>query len=182
MRIIAGEFRGRRLKTPSDYSIRPTSDKVKEAVFSIILPYLSEKTVIMDVFSGTGNLGLEALSRGAARVYFSDVSRESLHLVKENIRMCGAEDRSIVLSGDFRSNIARVSEKVDIYLLDPPYADGYILPALDAILDSGKLADGGIIVCEYEHRDGLPAEYGGLEAFKDKRYGKTGVMIYRKKQ
>lgn len=182
MRIISGEFRGRRLKTPSDYSIRPTSDKVKEAVFSIIMPFISGNTILMDVFCGTGNLGLEALSRGAARVYFSDVSRESLHLVRENIRMCGAEERSVILSGDFRSNIARVSEKVDIYLLDPPYADGYILPALDAILDSGKLTEDGIIVCEYEHKDGLPAEYGSLEAFKDKRYGKTGVMIYRKKQ
>ena len=182
MRIIAGEFRGRRLKTPSDQSIRPTSDKVKEAVFSMIMPFISDRTVLMDVFSGTGNLGLEALSRGARRVYFSDVSRESLHLVKENIRMCGAEDRSVILSGDFRSNIARVSEKVDVYLLDPPYADGYVLPALDSILDSGKLSDDGIIVCEYEYRDRLPAEYGSLEAFKDKRYGKTGIMIYRKKQ
>ena len=182
MRIIAGEFRGRRIKSPSDYSIRPTSDKVKEAVFSMIMPYISENSVAVDVFSGSGSLGLEALSRGVEKVYFSDASKASLRLIQENIAICGAEDRSVILSGDFRSNISRVSEKIDFYFLDPPYADGYILPALDAILDSGNLSEEGIIVCEYDSHDVLPEAYGPLEAIKIRRYGKTGITLYRNTQ
>ena len=181
MRIIAGEFRGRRLKSPADYSIRPTGDKVKEAVFSMIVPFIKDGCTAMDVFSGSGNLGLEAISRGVNKVYFSDASKASLKLIKENIAVCGAEDRSVILAGDFRSNISRVTDKIDFYFLDPPYADGYILPALDAIIDSGRLSDEGLIICEHDSHDVLPEEYCGLEAIKIKRYGKTGVTVYRKR-
>ena len=178
MRVIAGEFRGRRLISPDNYDIRPTSDKVKEAVFSMLYPYLDSDTVFMDVFSGSGGMGLEAISRGAKRAYFSDQSKDSLKLIKENIKLCRADDRSVVLSGDFRSNISRIPEKADIFFVDPPYADGYILPAVDAILDAGKLADGGLIVCEHDKHEHLPEEYRGLCAIKDRRYGKTGITIY----
>ena len=181
MRIIAGEFRGRRLKSPPDYSVRPTSDKVKEAVFSIILPYFTDKTVVMDVFAGSGNLGLEALSRGAVKAYFSDVSRDSLKLVKDNVAICKAQDRSVLLNADFRSAIARVKEKVDFYFLDPPYAEGYLLDALDTILDNGSLSPNGMIVCEHDIHDKLPEEYRDLECFRSRRYGKTGLTIYRRK-
>ena len=182
MRIIAGEFKGRRLKSPADYSIRPTSDKVKEAVFSIIYPFITDDSVAMDVFAGSGSLGLEAISRGVSKVYFSDASRESLRLVKDNINICSAEDRSILLSGDFRSNIARVKEKIDFFFIDPPYADGYILPALDAILDSGCLAEDGMIICEYDTHDEPPEEYRSLAAVRIKRYGKTGITVYKRKE
>ena len=178
MRVIAGEFRGRRLKSPDNYDIRPTTDKVKEAVFSMLYPYISEDTVFMDVFAGSGGMGLEALSRGAKRAYFSDQSKDAARLVRENIRLCGAEDRSVQLTGDFRANIARVGEKVDIFFVDPPYADGYILPAVDAILEGGKLAPGGLIVCEHEKHDPLPEDYRGLTAIRDRRYGKTIITIY----
>ena len=181
MRIIAGEFRGRRLKSPADYSIRPTSDKVKEAVFSIILPFFTEKTVVMDVFAGSGNMGLEAISRGAVRAYFSDASRDSLKLVKENVTICRAQDRAIILNADFRSAISRVTEKIDFYFLDPPYADGYMIEALDTILDNGRLAPGGMIICEHASRETLPEEYRDLECFRSRRYGKTGLTIYRRK-
>ena len=180
MRVIAGEFRGRRLVSPDNYDIRPTSDKVKEAVFSILYPYIYEGSVFMDVFAGSGGMGLEALSRGVKRAYFSDQSRESLRIVKENVALCRAQDRSILLAGDFRSNIARVKEKVDFFFVDPPYADGFILPAVDAILDAGNLADGGLIVCEHDKRDPLPQEYRGLELIKERTYGKTAISIYGK--
>ena len=181
MRIIAGEFRGRRLKSPPDYSIRPTSDKVKEAVFSIILPFFNSKTIVMDVFAGSGNLGLEAISRGAVKSYFSDVSKDSLRLVKENVAVCGAQDRAVLLNADFRSAIARVKEPVDFYFLDPPYADGYIIEALDTILDNGSLSADGMIVCEHDIHDKMPEEYRDLECFRSRRYGKTGLTIYRRK-
>ncbi len=169
------------MKSPPDYSIRPTSDKVKEAVFSIILPYFKPKTVVMDVFAGSGNLGLEALSRGAVKAYFSDSERDSVRLVRENVAICRAQDKAVILNADFRSAISRVSEKIDFYFLDPPYADGYLLEALDTILDSGSLAADGMIVCEHDRHEELPEEYRDLECFRSRRYGKTGLTIYRRK-
>ena len=92
MRIIAGELKGRRLHTPDDDRVRPTTDKVKEAVFSMIAPWLCE-SVVADLFAGTGNLGLEAVSRGASRVYFVDKDRRSIALIRENVSYCKVEDR-----------------------------------------------------------------------------------------
>ena len=182
MRIIAGEFRGRRLKSPDNYDIRPTSDKVKEAVFSMIVPQITDKSVAMDVFAGSGSMGLEAISRGVSRVYFSDHNKDSLKLVKENIKLCGAEDRSILLSGDFRENIRRVREKVDFFFIDPPYADGFVLPAVDAILDADILAKDGLLICEHEKFDPMPDEYRTLVTVRSRRYGKTCITIYALKQ
>ena len=182
MRIIAGEFRGRRLKSPDNYDIRPTSDKVKEAVFSMIVPQITDKSVAMDVFAGSGSMGLEAISRGVSRVYFSDHNKDSLKLVKDNIKLCGAEDRSILLSGDFRENIRRVREKVDFFFIDPPYADGFVLPAVDAILDADILAKDGLLICEHEKFDPMPDEYRTLVTVRSRRYGKTCITIYALKQ
>ncbi len=178
MRVIAGEFRGRRLISPDNYDIRPTSDKVKEAVFSMLYPYMDGETIFVDVFSGSGGMGLEAISRGVKRAYFSDQGKDALRLIKDNIKLCRADSRGVILAGDFRSNISRLPEKADIFFVDPPYADGYILPAVDAILDADKLAEGGLIVCEHDKHEQLPEEYRGLRAIKDKRYGKTGITIY----
>ena len=178
MRIITGEFRGRRLQSPKTYDVRPTSDKVKEAIFSMLMPYLNEESVVCDLFAGTGNMGLEALSRGAARCYFSDSSRDSLKLVKENIAVCRAEDRSILLSGDYKLNLGRIHEKLDIVFLDPPYADKYILPAIEIIVKNDLLNEGGCIVCEHSDSDELPESYMGLNLVKNRRYGSIGVSIY----
>ncbi|MDD3169680.1 MAG: RsmD family RNA methyltransferase, partial [Eubacteriales bacterium] len=95
MRIIAGDFKGKRLFTPKDSKIRPTTDKVKESIFNMIAPYL-EDAVAIDLFSGTGNLGLEAISRGAKRCYFGDKSRESMELTRQNIAHCRQEDRAVI--------------------------------------------------------------------------------------
>ena len=180
MRIIAGELRDRWLVSPKTYDVRPTCDKVKEAVFSMLIPYMTEDFVAVDLFTGSGNLGLEAISRGASTVYFSDSSRDSLALAKQNIRLCGVEERAILLAGDYRHNIRRISQKVDIYFLDPPYADGHILPALDAIRDAGNLRTGGVVVCEHSHKDQLPEEIEGYIMVKSRRYGAIGVTIYEK--
>lgn len=181
MRIITGSLKGRRLKSPKTNDVRPTSDKVKEAMFDMLYPYIQDEFVCMDVFAGSGNLGLEAISRGASKVYFSDSSRDSLALVKENVRYCGVEERAVYLSGDFKSNISRVHEKVDIYFLDPPYADKMIPDAIKAIVSSGNLQAGGIVVCEHSQKDVLPDEMCGLTAVKQRRYGAIGVTIYQMK-
>ena len=101
MRIIAGDFKGRRLFAPKDGKIRPTTDKVKESIFNMIAAYLGD-AVVIDLFSGTGNLGLEAISRGAARCYFGDRSRESMELTRQNIAHCRQEDRAVTIPWRFR--------------------------------------------------------------------------------
>ena len=178
MRIIAGLLRGRKLISPKGTDVRPTSDKVKEAVFSMLLPYMDEDFVAMDVFTGSGNLGLEAISRGAKTVYFSDSSRESLKLAKENVKLCGVEDNAVLLLGDFKANIRRVHDKVKIFLVDPPYADGQIPEVLRAINDAGNLAEGGVVVCEHAYKDHMPEELCGFHMVKDRRYGAIGVTMY----
>ncbi|MDO5331873.1 MAG: 16S rRNA (guanine(966)-N(2))-methyltransferase RsmD [Bacillota bacterium] len=180
MRIITGSLKGRRLKSPKSNDVRPTSDKVKEAMFDMLYPYIQNDFVCMDVFAGTGNLGLEAISRGAKLCYFSDSSRDSLALVKENIKYCNVEDNAVLLAGDFKSNIKRVHDKVDIFFIDPPYAQRLIPEALKAIEAADNLAEDGIIVCEHDHKDVLPEEILCFKAIKQRKYGVACVTMYQK--
>jgi len=182
MRIITGSLKGRKLKSPRTNDVRPTSDKVKEAIFDMIQPYLHEGCICMDVFAGSGNMGLEAISRGAGRVFFSDSSRDSLALVRENIKICGAEEQSVLLSGDFKANIKRVHDKVDIFFVDPPYADRMIPDVVRLIETVGNLNKGGIIICEHSHKDVLPENLCSFNAIKSRRYGAIGVTIYARVQ
>lgn len=180
MRIITGKLRGRKLKTPKNFDIRPTSDRVKEAIFSILNPYMSENTIVADLFCGTGNLGLEAISRGAKTVYFSDVSRESIALAKENIIACGVSDQAVVLTGDFKQNIKRIGEEVDIIFLDPPYSSGLLLQSLQVIAETDILKEDGIILCEHSSREQLPEFVGNLQLLKIRKYGSVSVTLYIK--
>ena len=180
MRIITGILKGRRLKSPKNDDVRPTSDKVKEAMFDMLYPYIQDEFVCMDVFAGSGNLGVEAISRGAKMCYFSDSSRESLALVKENIKYCEVEGKAVLLSGDFKSNIKRVHDKVNIFFVDPPYAARLVPETLKAIESADNLAEGGIVVCEHDHKDELPEEILCFKAIKQRKYGATCVTIYQK--
>ena len=182
MRIITGTLGGRKLISPKTKDIRPTSDKVKEAIFSMLFPYMEEGFAAVDLFTGTGNMGLEAISRGAKTVYFSDASRDSLALAKQNIKLCGVEDNAVLLAGDYRQNLRRIRQKVDIIFLDPPYADGFILPALQIIDETDILKDSGVVVCEHSHKEKLPEEIYGFTAVRDRRYGAIGVTIYERKK
>ena len=182
MRIIAGELRGRRRKSPKGNDIRPTTDKVKEAVFSMLYPYMTPDFVAVDLFTGSGSMGLEAISRGAKTVYFCDHSRESLKLAKENILYCGVDNRAVLLAGEFADDIKRIKQAADIYFLDPPYAEGYILPALQAIDACGNIKPGGVVVCEHAKRDELPDEYCGFTKIRDRVYGAIGVTIYQREE
>ncbi|MBQ9180154.1 MAG: 16S rRNA (guanine(966)-N(2))-methyltransferase RsmD [Firmicutes bacterium] len=180
MRIIAGDYKGRRLYTPRDRSIRPTSDKVKEALFSI----LGEDIIgayVCDLFSGTGNLGLEALSRGADKCYFADNSGESIKLITDNVEMCRAEEYSVIVKGDFKKCISQIDlagDKIDIFFLDPPYDKGLWTKAIDAIKESDILAEGGVIVCEHYKEIELPEEISGFTRVKDRAYGKVVLSFY----
>ncbi len=177
MRIIAGDFKGRRLESPENYNIRPTTDKVKEALFSIIAPYVYD-SVFADIFSGTGNLGLEALSRGAAKCYFGDNSRASISIIKRNIKYCKAEDRAVVYGGDYVNVLERINEKVDVFLLDPPYEAGYYQTCFEKIREFDLLAEEGIIVAEHRSDLTLPEEVCGFHKTKERKYGNIILTIY----
>lgn len=177
MRIIAGDYKGRRLYTPKDNEIRPTTDKVKEAIFSILTNHIYGSKVI-DLFAGTGNLGLEALSRGAEHCYFGDFSRDSLALIKENITYCKAGDKSTVIPGDFRKVLSRIKEPCDLILLDPPYGSGLLPQCLEEIKELDLLAEDGIILCEHRKEEQLPDELGGFQKVKERKYGTVVISLY----
>lgn len=177
MRVIAGEYKGRRLQTPPDYSVRPTTDKVKEALFSILADRIWASNVL-DLFSGTGNLGIEALSRGAELCVFADSSRDSLRLIKSNIAHCKAEEGARVVAGDFRKTLMNLSEKFDIILLDPPYDKGFLEPSFELIRQQELLKEGGVIVAEHRKEEQLPDEFYGFTKIKERKYGIIMLSIY----
>lgn len=178
MRIIAGEFKGRRLEAPDDNQIRPTTDKVKEAMFSIISPWLYDG-VCADLFSGTGNLWLEAISRGAAKCYFADNSRKSIGIIRRNIEYCRAGSRAVLLAGDYLRALDKIEEKVDVFLLDPPYESGYYQSCFDKIAQMGLLAEDGVIVAEHRSDLALPEELAGFVKIKERKYGNIILSVYQ---
>ena len=179
MRIIAGKMKGRKLLTPINDDVRPTADMVKEAICSMIDGYL-EGAVIVDLFAGSGNIGLEALSRGAKVCYFGDYSAESIKLIKSNIEICKAEDQSRVIAGNYEKVITKIPEKVDIIFLDPPYESGYIVPSLKRIHDFDLLKENGVIVCEHGASEALPDTVSAFCKIKEKRYGIVFITFFEK--
>ncbi|MEG1929770.1 MAG: 16S rRNA (guanine(966)-N(2))-methyltransferase RsmD [Anaerovorax sp.] len=179
MRIIAGDLKGRKLQTPKDSSqVRPTTDKVKEGIFNTIAQYI-EDAVIVDLFCGTGNLGLEAISRGAKFCYFADKSRLSLALAKTNADHCKVLDQSAFIQGDFIKVLEKIEDKVDIFFLDPPYEGAFMMKAFQAISEKKILAQGGIILAEHGKREILPDEVFGFIKQKEKRYGSIMISIFQ---
>lgn len=181
MRIIAGEFKGRKLTAPPDYNVRPTAEKVREAVFSMIQMHV-EDAVVVDLFAGTGSLGLEALSRGAKRAYFVDKDRRSISLVRENVKACGMEDYSVIMCSDYALGLANLHDRADIVFLDPPYKAGLMLDCLRRLAESDVLPEGGIVVAEHGREELLPEKIRSLELVKDRKYGKVRVSIYEKQE
>lgn len=177
MRIITGEYKGRRLRGPEDNSVRPTADKVKEALFSIIADKLWGSRVL-DLFAGTGSLGLEALSRGAESCLFGDNSRESLKIIKSNIEMCGAGQKAEVMAGDYRKVLMNAKGQFDIIFLDPPYGKGFLEKSITLIGEEGLLKEGGLIIAEHRKEEELPETVQGFYREKERKYGIVKLSIY----
>ena len=179
MRVITGKARGIVLKTPSGMATRPTADRVKEAIFSIIqfdIPTAS----VLDLFGGTGQLGIEALSRGANRAVFIDEREDACKLIKENLKRTKLEAYGRVIRSDYMSYLKSCKDKFDIILLDPPYAEVYLENSLKMITEIDILQSGGIIVTERPLGKDLPWGFLGFERSRDYKYGKTLITIYRK--
>lgn len=179
MRVITGIARGKRLVTPDGSDVRPTSDKVKEALFSA-LQFDIEGRRVLDLFAGSGQLGIEALSRGAESCVFVDNSRASLNLVKKNLEITGLSVNTKVVQSDFSSFAAMCRDTFDIVFLDPPYAAGILCDAIKAVLP--LMSDFGMIICEYPPEVTIPESVAGFSVYRTYRYGKINVSIYRKGQ
>lgn len=177
MRIITGSAKGKRLVAPEGRDVRPTPERVKEGLFSA-LQFDIEGRRVLDLFAGSGQLGLEALSRGAESCTFVDASDASVKIVQKNLKITGFEGRGHVIRSDYAAFAASSRDTFDIVFLDPPYAAGLLMPALKAVLP--LMSDYGMIVCEHPPEIKPEQTVGGFSISRSYRYGKVLITIYRK--
>lgn len=177
MRIIGGKHRGRKLAEFVGEEIRPTADRVKESLFNI----LSVRVVgarVLDLFCGSGSLGLESISRGAKRVHFNDISADSLKVLNKNIGAVGEREVCSVTNMDYLTCLKTTADSYDVIFMDPPYRFDYGVPALRIIAERGLLTEGGVVV--YERDRPFESEVSGWEKFDERKYGKTYLTFFRK--
>ncbi len=186
LRIITGTAKGKKLKTLEGEATRPTSERIKEAVFSAIQFDVADRRVL-DLFAGSGQMGLEALSRGAETVMFIDSAREAIEVVKENARTTGFFDRCKYLVSDYRNYIRKASgrEGFDLVFIDPPYAMECSIDAAKRLADAGLLRSGAIVVLESGEEEIDLSELSGFEVIKSTHYGKKSfinILLYKERE
>ena len=179
MRVISGTAKGISLRTPDGMATRPTADRVKEALFSI-LQFDIPCTKVLDLFGGTGQLGIEALSRGADSCVFVDEREDACKLIRENLKRTKLDNKAKVIRSDYLQYLKKSTERFDVILLDPPYAEVFLENSLKLITEIDILQSGGIIVTERPLGKDLSFEFEGFERSKDYKYGKTLITLYRK--
>lgn len=178
MRIIGGEYRSRILAEIQGDNVRPTSDRAREALFNI-LGIRVRSARVLDLFAGSGALGLESLSRGAKEAIFNDVSGSSVAIVKKNVATLKVEDRARVYQTDFSAFLNAVKDPFDLIFIDPPYRFDYGEKALQTIAEKGLLTENGIAV--YERDRPFAGEIAGLDKFDERKYGKAFLTFFRRK-
>lgn len=177
LRVIAGSARGTKLVCPAGLTVRPTHDRVKEAVFSMLTGRI-EGTAVLDAFAGTGALGIEALSRGAKHAVFVDSSSDSLQTVSANLEKTHLMQQAQMVKSDYLTYLTQTTNRFDLIFLDPPYWAGFMQSALTAIHEHHLLASDGVIYCESE--DNAPAEAANLfQIVRDKKYGRAHVLLLK---
>ena len=175
MRVITGLARGSRLETLSGDATRPTAEKVKESLFSAI-QFDIEGRRVLDLFAGSGQLGIEALSRGAAACVFVDKSTEAVQVIKRNLQHTHLYEKAQVVGAEALTYLTRPGERFDLVFLDPPYGADLLLPALDKV--APLVNDGGILVCETD-REEMPVQTDRFTLDRTYRYGRIYVHVYR---
>lgn len=182
-RIIGGQSRGRRLRSPKGLETRPTGDRVKQTLFDILAPMVPGCR-FLDAFAGNGGVGLEALSRGASRVALVDQSAAAVDAIRENLELlAGAGGDVRVYRQDARIALAALADpgvRFDVVYLDPPYASDLYEPLLEQVGTTGLLEEGGVVVAEHFHKRVLPETIGGLTRWRSVRVGDHRLTFYRR--
>lgn len=178
MRVVGGSAGGRKLVAPDGYDVRPTTDKVKESVFNII-QFEIEGRNMLDLFAGSGQMGIEALSRGAAHAVFVDSSKKSLDTVRKNLSTVGFTEKATVVAGDSVDYLRRCREKFGVVFLDPPYHNGLIAKAFGCLAE--VLEPGAVVVCETKADEELPESFADFGITKTYKYSSIKITIYRRK-
>jgi 16S rRNA (guanine966-N2)-methyltransferase len=183
MRVIAGYYRGRNLRSPPSMQVRPTSDRLRETLFNVLAPRI-EGARFLDLCAGSGAVGIEALSRGASHVTFVDRSRKMCGLVESNLDLCGVpEDETEVVMSEaaefLRRAASRGEQKWDIAFFDPPYATDY-MPVLAAFGTGDTLSDDGVLVVEHHHKNELKDEVGDIRRCRILKQGDSALSFYEK--
>lgn len=181
MRVISGTAGGRRLKELQGMDTRPTTDKVKESLFNII-QFEIEGRKVLDLFGGTGQLGIEALSRGAEHCTFVEQRRDAVALIRENVKYCDLQDHARIVQGESLSFLTTCREKFDLIFLDPPYQTDLLDRSLELITKFDILNEHGIIICESASDRAIPALQAPYQQGRDYRYGKIKLTICRRAQ
>ncbi|MCL6558668.1 MAG: 16S rRNA (guanine(966)-N(2))-methyltransferase RsmD [Firmicutes bacterium] len=180
LRVIAGTAKKRQLKVPKGLDVRPTSDRVKEALFNILGSFIPGCR-FLDLFAGTGNVGIEALSRGAGSAVFVEINRRNIRIIKENLAATGLESKARLLNldaCDALSLLGREGQTFDIVFLDPPYLKNFEYDILAGIAGYSLLEPGGKVIIESSKKDRLPLEIEGLKVIRQERYGDTMLSFY----
>lgn len=181
MRVITGTAKGRVLKTVKGRDVRPTTDRVKESLFSVIGPRVVDAD-FLDLFAGSGAVGIEALSRGCRSCVFVELVTRHLAVVAENLKATGLNGRAELIRRDARAalvDLARRGRQFDLIYIDPPYGKGLVPEVLEAIAEYGLLREDGWAICEHHHKDPVPSSAGGLTKFRELHFGETVLSIYR---
>ncbi|MDI7259628.1 MAG: 16S rRNA (guanine(966)-N(2))-methyltransferase RsmD [Thermodesulfobacteriota bacterium] len=181
MRVISGASKGRRLVTPKSYSLRPTSDRVKESIFNILGDEVEGK-VVLDLFAGTGNLGIEALSRGAEKAIFVERGREAIRIIHRNLLQCGFMEQSEIIPKEVNRAIGileRRGEAFDLIFMDPPYEKGLIRKTLFKLSLCRIYHNGSVLVIEHSPRESLPKKMEEWDLIRQKKMGDTMVSFFQ---
>lgn len=178
MRIISGIRRGANLFSPKGEETRPTTDRVRENIFNLIQTEIFGATVL-DLFSGSGAMGIEALSRGAEFCLFSDISKDAVEIIKKNIEKTAFNDKAEIKKASFEDVISSAKKKYSLVFLDPPYHKGYSDKAIKLLMEKELLSKDAVIVCETDYDEEI-SDFDGIMLIKDKTYGRIRVRIFRK--
>jgi len=181
MRIIAGKFRGRSIKAVKGNNTRPTTDKIKENMFNMLGQFFDGGRVL-DLYAGSGNLGMEAVSRGIDEAIFIDTHPEAVRTIRDNVKVFKIEEKVKIYRNDASKALGVLAKKeiqFDLIFLDPPYKHQKINEILAIIAEGGLLVDDGVVVCEYLAEDSADMDFGGFEVVRQERYGITEITILR---
>ncbi|WP_429080533.1 16S rRNA (guanine(966)-N(2))-methyltransferase RsmD [Brassicibacter mesophilus] len=184
LRVITGKLKGHKLKAPKGMSTRPTADRVKESIFNII-GYIPENSTVLDLFAGSGNIGIEFLSRGASRCYFIDNSHVSTSIIKENLEATNLSNQAQIYKNYVDRALTILGSKnicFDFIFMDPPYEKDLVAPTIEALYINRLLDEEGIVIIEHETKASLEEEYLGLIRYDARKYGGTTVSFYKHKE